>query len=92
MDAYCKSIIYYFFTDKYDLIQLTKIAYINGGAKISNIDEIKHYIGKRMQMKNIETFIPDSMIKINNNYLIIEFDENDDFHQILLLQNIWQKT
>lgn len=35
-----------------------------------------------MQMKNIETFIPDSVIKINNdNYLIMEFDENDDFHQ-----------
>ena len=58
------------------------IRYMRGGYKpITNEEDFAKVARKRLDMKNIRTFIPDLYIFFGNNLILIEFDEGNDHHQ-----------
>lgn len=56
------------------------IRYIDGG--YDNINEVSTLARERVYFENDSvTFEPDFIIKIEDKYLLIEFDENNEYHQ-----------
>ena len=78
MDKFCKCICYYFFS-KYG-VSPTRMPYV-GGSSLANIKDMKPYIRLRYIPSSIKTFIPDFVISYNMKLLILEFDENNSYHQ-----------